>query len=203
LEETNTRSGNPSPPKGRGIFAENIMKLGVESLSGLRAAESTLRREEARKFIDGLPEGHPLEDDVERLKAEAGGDLASLPDGHPLLREIKAAKERYEQDIVAETDQSQERSREVRRAKKIERASKRREDRDKEEQQGIKLRIAATDVNNGIDAALGAVRGLYESLSMNEGILSTNRMNTTRVARLKRLLYAFERGVSESKMGRA
>lgn len=179
------------------------MKIGVGMLTSVRAAESTLKREETRKLIGSLPKGHPLEEEVERFKQEAGGDLSELPEGHPLIQEIKAAKERFERDIAEETEKEQNKVREVRQAKKLDRAETRRKEIAEEEQQGAELRMAATDVNKGIDAALSAVRGLYETVARHEDVLGRNRMNATRTERLKRLLYAFERGASGSKIGRA
>lgn len=179
-----------------------MTKVGVGLLSSVRAAESTLRREEVRELVASLPEGHPLEDEVGRVKAEVGGDLSELPDGHPLIQELKAAKERYEQNIVDETEELQEKTREVRQAKKLDRAESRRKEIAESEEKSNELRLAATDVNKGIDNALNAVRGLYETVARHQDVLGKHRMNAARTERLKRLLYAFERGASESKMGR-
>lgn len=177
-------------------------KVGAGLLSSVRAAESTLKREEVRELVASLPEGHPLEDEVERVKAEVGGDLSELPDGHPLIQELKAAKERYEQSIADDTGKSQERAREVRQAKKLDRAESRRKEIIEDEERASELRLAATDVNKGIDSALISVRGLYETVARHQDVLGKHRMNAARTERLRRLLYAFERGVSESKMGR-
>lgn len=179
------------------------MKIDMDILSNAKAAESTLRREERQALGDGLPAGHPLHEKLQEAKAEAGGDLEGLPENHPLILEMKAAEARYKQGEEAEEREGkEEKTRKIRHAKKLDRARARREQIENEETESQELRNAAKEVNERVDTALNAVRGLFESLDENEDVLSRNRMNAARTARLKRLLYAFERGVSETRMSR-
>lgn len=176
-------------------------KISMDILSSAKAAESTLRREERQALGSGLPAGHPLKE-----KLDQAGDLDGLPDDHPLIVEMKAAEARYEQAQEQaqerEAEGEQEKARKVRRAQKLDRAKARRAQIEKEETENDEVREAAKAVNARVDSALTAVRGLYEALEENEGVLTKHRMNAARTARLKRLLYAFERGVSETRMSR-
>ena len=191
-------------------------KVGLEMLSNAKAAESTLRREERRGLVEALPPGHPLEEEVKQAQAELDGDLSGLPEGHPLIRQLKAAQKRYEQaqpvaqvegeeselDQPDERETAQQKAREVRLAKKISRTETRLKQARAEETASGEVRAAATAVNEDITVALGIVRKMYGTLEKNEGILNRHRVNAVKAVRLKRLLYAFERGVSDAIMSR-
>jgi len=181
------------------------MKEGVSAkiLSGARAAENSLAREEMRELEESLPEGHPLHDEIEKKKAEMGGDLSGLPPGHPLYRMLRDAKARYDEDIAEETEEAQAKAREVKKAKKVDREKARRERIAREEEQSDKRRTAASAVNKEIANTLESVKSLYEALAEHEEIFNMEPISRARSLRLKRLLYALERGLSESRLGRA
>ena len=181
-----------------------MKKIGMDILSNAKAAESTLKRQERKSLGEGLPKGHPLLDELEKAKNEAGGDLEGLPENHPLIREMKAAEARYEQaqEQEQESEDQEQQERRVKQAQKLDRARARREQIAQEEAETDELRTAAKEINAHVDTALSAVRVLFETLNEKEEILMRNRMNAARTARLKRLLYAFERGVSETRMSR-
>jgi len=177
--------------------------LSANMLSGVRAAESSLAREEMNRMVDALPEGHPLKEEAEKHSSELGGDLSGLPDNHPLIVQLKQAKERYESQVAQESDDAQEQAREIRKAKKLDRARERRERIIHEEEQATVQRDCASAVNEKLDSVLGAVREAYEVLSEHEEKLNKNTLSRARVGRLKRFLYAAERGLSENRMNRA
>lgn len=167
-----------------------------EMLAGVKDAEATLARREVEELESGLPEGHPLRDEAEKQKALLG-DLSGLPPGHPLLKAMQAAKDRYDQ-----REKEQGAAREVRQAKKVDADSAKKEARRVEEAQVERHRTASHTVNAGIDAALREVRGLYKTMSEHEEILNMNPYSRAKVIRLKRLLFAAERGLSEGKITR-
>jgi len=177
-------------------------KIGMKLLADAKAAESTLRRQELQMMKDTLPPGHPMEGELDKAKAELGGDLDGLPDNHPLIVEIRAAEARAERAEEEAEEKAEEDARKVRKAQKMDRAKARREQIAKEETEAHELRDAATAVNSELETAVAAVRRAYEALEANEEVLARNRMNAARTARLKRLLFAFERGASETRMGR-
>jgi len=179
----------------------NEKNVSSEMLSGAQAAESTLARGEYVELEDSLPEGHPLREQVEKAKADLGGDLGGLPDGHPLILQLRAAKERYDADIAEETEDAQEKAKEVKKAKKLDRAKARSERIAKEEERAGRSREAAKAVNREISSALDSVRELYKVLSEYEEDLNVNPLSRARALRLKRMLVAVERGLSDSRMG--
>jgi hypothetical protein len=185
------------PPK------EGNMKIGLETLTSAKAAESTLKREARQRRVAALPAEHPLAEELEKARAELGDDLEGLPESHPLMVELKAAEKRYELAAERETEDAEKEDRKVRKAQKMDRRDTKRRQRIEEEDQGRELREAATQVNKEMDASMTAVRGLYQALETNDGVLSKNRLNAARSARLKRMLAAFERGISETRMSRA
>jgi len=180
----------------------NKKQVSGEMLSGVRAAESSLARRDYSELEDGLPEGHPLREQVEQFKTEMGGDLSGLPESHPLIVQMKAAKERYDSDIAEETEDAQKKAREVKKAKKLDRQKARRESIAHEEQQHQKRREAATALNGEITKMLDGIRGMYKTIAEHEESLSVHPISRARVLRLKRMLVAVERGLADSKMGR-
>jgi len=179
-----------------------MKKIGIDTLSHAKAAESTLRREEIRGLTEAIPPGHPLEEEVAQAQAAMNGDLDGLPDNHPLMLELRAAKERYSQEGVEEAADEQKEAREIRQANKVDRNRLKRDQRDKEDTASREQRVASETVNADVMVTLASVKNLYETLGKNEGVLSRHRMNATRVLRLKRLLTAIERGLSDIKMSR-
>jgi hypothetical protein len=178
-------------------------KLGVNGsmLTAAKDAEASLARQESQDLEKGLPEGHPLREEAEKQKAILG-DLSGLPPGHPLLLAMQAAKERYEQQQVQRTEE-QSKTAEVRKAKKIDAVKVRRDARRAEDEQTEAIEGAAKRVNNSIDGTLTSVRELYKVMSDNEEILNNSPIGRAKVSRLKRLLFAAERGLSELKITKA
>jgi len=177
-------------------------KLGVSGsmLSAAKDVEASLAREEARSLENGLPEGHPLRNEAEKQKAMLG-DLSGLPPGHPLLRAMQAAKERYEQQIQKDTEQKK--TSVVRKAHRVDADVARREARRAEDERNERLNEAAGHINSGLAGALGEIKKLYKVMSDNEGILNIDPICRVKVGRLKRLLFAAERGLSESRLSKA
>lgn len=182
---------------------KTVKKLGVsgEWLTAAKDAESSLARQEAKDLENGIPEGHPLREEAEKQKAILG-DLSGLPPGHPLLLAMQAAKERYEQQQVQKKEE-QSKTAEVRKAKKIDASRVRRDAQRKEDEQSEAIDGAAKRVNNGIDGTLTSVRELYKTMADNAEILNNSPIGRAKVSRLKRLLFAAERGLSELKITKA
>jgi hypothetical protein len=180
------------------------MKISVRMLDQAKSAESVLAREEARRLEEALPEDHPLRPAVEQAKAELGGDLSGLPPGHPLLRQMESAKARMETRTAL--DVNRERLREVKQVKKLDpekaRQDAKRVARKQEEDASEKKKAAAGQVNRSIDALLDGAKELHRVVEENEGALAIDPFSRSKVARLKRLLFATERGVSECRIAR-
>jgi len=176
-------------------------KIGLSSvgmLSAVRNAEASLARREAVDLENGLPEGHPLRNDLDKQKALIG-DLSDLPPGHPLLLQMQAAKERYDQ-LAKQRTEEQGKTREVRNAKKIDADKARREARRMEEEYAANMMVASKQINSGIDNALNGVRSLYKVMSEHEELLNKDPLCRSRVVRLKRILFASEKGLSECRL---
>jgi hypothetical protein len=171
--------------------------MSAKIVAGAKAAEETLARGAARQTEDKLPDGHPL-------RAE---DLDGLPEGHPMRRAIEEAAERYheqqEQDALAEeTGEAQDKARQVRKAKKLDRQKATRERISHEVKEREACQQSAKSVNKGIDDTLGSMRELYKILASNEEVLGRNAYCNVRALKLKRLLQAVERGLFDSRMTR-
>ena len=182
---------------------KTVKKLGISGsmLTAAKDAEASLARQEVQDLEKGIPEGHPLREEAEKMKAMLG-DLGGLPPGHPLLLEMQAAKKRYEQQQVQRTEE-QGKVVGVRKAKKIDAARVRQDARRAEDEQSEAIEGAAKQVNRGIDDALGKVKELYKMMLDNEEILNNSPIGRAKVSRLKRLLFAAERGLSELKITKA
>jgi hypothetical protein len=185
------------------VSIKTVKKLGVSGvmLSAAKDAEASLAREESRSLEQGLPEGHPLRNEAEKQKAMLG-DLSGLPPGHPLLRAMQAAKERYEQQQNQKEDE-QKKTSVVRKAHRVDADEARREARRVEDERNERLVEAANHVNAGLAGALGEIKKLYKVMSDHEGILNNDPLCRVKVGRLKRLLFAAERGFSESRLSKA
>ena len=179
-----------------------VKKIGISGgmLSSAKDAEASLALEEAKGLENGLPEGHPLRNEAEKQKALLG-DLSGLPPGHPLIRAMQDAKARYDQQQEQKVEEQANAS-EVKKVQKVASDRARVAARRAEEDQAIKINVSAKVVNSGIDGALGEVRKIYKMLADNEEILNIDPLSRAKVGRLKRLLYASERGLSECKISK-
>ena len=148
-----------------------------------------------------LPEGHPLKDEVERQKTMMGGDLSGLPPGHPLLRAIEEAKRKYDEKQVLAKDGVKPADG-VRRAKKFDPNVVQREARRQEDERTDKRRDSAAEVNKGIEVVLRASKELFGVVSRSEEFLATDQFSKVKAERLKRILFAVERGISECRIAR-
>jgi len=178
-------------------------KIGVSGamLSSVKDIEASLARRDSEDLERGLPEGHPLREEVNKQKALLG-DLSSLPPGHPLILAMQAAKDRYEQQQTQRTEE-QTHAADVRKATKVDADKVRRAARVAEDDQKIKRQDAAKQVNSCIEGTLGTVKELYRVLSQHEELLNMEPLSRARAGRLKRLLFAAERGLSECRISRA
>ena len=178
-------------------------KIGISGmmLSSVKEAEASLARQESQDLEKGIPDGHPLRDEVEKQKALLG-DLSGLPPGHPLLRAMQLAKESYEK-IQEQKQSEQDKVSKVKKAKKVDADKAARNARRIEEENAEKRASAAKMVNTGIDGSLVSIRGLYRVIGECEEILNNDPMGRARVSRLKRLLYATERGLSDCRIVRS
>ena len=180
-------------------MSKDKKKVDVNLLTGIKEAEKSLAKEEVRHLEDSVPDGHVLKDELEKQKALLG-DISDLPPGHPLVKMLLEAKERYE--TKDEREDAQSKAKEVRQAKKIdaEKAKREREAQRLEAEENRKK--AAKSLNMGMDSTLGSVRELYERVAESEKVLSDDAYAKARVLKLKRLLFALERGISECKIAR-
>lgn len=178
-------------------------KIGISGgmLAAAQDAESLLARQEVKDLENGLPEGHPLRDEAEKQKALLG-DLSGLPAGHPLLKAMQDAKDRYEQQQSQRTVE-QDKTAEVRKAQKVDEDKARVVARRREDELGEKHIAAVKHVETGINGTLGEVRKLYKTMADHEEILNMDPYSRAKVGRLKRLLFAAERGLSECRIAKA
>jgi len=178
-------------------------KVGIsgEMISAMKNAELRLAQRESEDLEKALPEGHPLQEEVAKQKAMLG-DLSGLPPGHPLLQAIRAAKDRYEQQQAQKVEE-QDKTAEVRKAKKIEEDQARRTARNEEDAQIERWTVSVKTFNVGVDGILGEVRKLYKTMSEHEEILNIDPVSRMKVGRMKRLLFAAERGLSDLKIAKA
>lgn len=184
----------------------NKVKVSSEMLSGARAAEDALARKETRELVDSIPEGHILHDEIERQKMMTGGDLEGLPPSHPLYRAMAAAKERFEaeaeeEDTPSPREEAQEKAK-IKKAKRIDEKKARSARIAREVESEEHLNTATKAVDSGIASALDSLKRLYGLLAEHEEILNTRPITKARTLRLKRFLFATEKGLSTSRMGR-
>lgn len=188
---------------------KKMMKLDASVLGKLAEMEHSLAKQEAKGLEDALPDGHPLKAEVEKQKAIMGGDLSGLPAGHPLMRALNTAKETYE-IRQAEEKKKQESSTagaepspiEMRKAKRLDESVARRARYEKEDQDNEEVRDASKAINKSLDEVLSAVRDTWQTLSGFEETLNQTPTGRVKLLRLKRILFATERGLSETRIGR-
>lgn len=180
---------------------KTVKKIGITSggmVSAAASAEASMARQEARDLIRGIPEGHPLRNDAEKQQALLG-DLSGLPPGHPMLIELQAAKERYEQR-QAQKEKEQNHTAEMRKAKQILDDKAKREARRKEDEQNEAMMAAAKKVDTALTEMLVEVKKLWGMVAESEEILNIDPISRTKIGKLKRLLFASERGLSECRI---
>ena len=172
-------------------------------LGKLKAAEDSLARQETKALDDFLPKGHPLKEEVEKQKALLGGDLKDLPPGHPLLRMLEAAKRSYEiTQAESEAKKMKDEAVKVRKAKRVEEASVKKEKLAQEDAEAEQRRVTAKVINSGIAEVLTAIKSMWGNLASSEEVMNKDPMGRARLLRLKRILYATERGLSEIRFSR-
>lgn len=198
-------------------MSEKSMKVTGKHLTFLKDAEAAIAREEVKGLDGVIPDGHPLRRELERQKAMLGGDLSRLPPGHPLLRALEAAKKSVEGKLAAEKgegsgvrdakettagEEKNEARSVVKRAKKPDHDAAKRLARRQEEEAQDRRKEAVSEVNGVIDRLLEASRELQRVVSENEQILNNDAFSRAKTARLRRIVFAAERGVSECRIAR-
>lgn len=187
------------------VKVKKMLKLDASVLGKLAEMEHSLAKEEAKGLEDALPDGHPLKAEVEKQKAIMGGDLSGLPAGHPLMRALLTAKETYEIRQAEENKGStavEPSPIELRKAKRLDEVKARRARYAQEEQESDETNIAAKAVNGSLDEVLKSVREMWQTLSGHEETLNKTPTGRVKLLRLKRILFAAERGLSETRIGR-
>ena len=182
---------------------KTVKKVGLASsdlLSAARQAEASLARREAEDLENGLPEGHPLRNEADKQKALLG-DLSGLPPGHPLLVAMQKAKEVYEQ-TQAQKQMEQAKTADLKKSKKIDEEKARKAARQQEEERKVMVTDAAKEIDYGISGTLDEVRKLYKVMSEHEELLNNDPLCRSKVGRLRRLLFAAERGLSECRLAK-
>jgi hypothetical protein len=182
-------------------MTEKKVKISGRMLSAVKDAEIALAREEAKGLEDTLPEGHPLKEEVDKQKSLLGGDLSGLPPGHPLLVALESARKNIEAQKAFDAEREKART-EIKKAKKIDPNDVKREVRKQEDEVTDKRRQAAKVVNERIESVLKDVKVLFDELVANEELLNTDPFSRVKAARLRRLLFATERGISDCRIMR-
>lgn len=189
---------------------KKLLNLNASTLGKLKAMEQSLASQDAKKLESAVPDGHPLKAEIEKQKAITGGDLSGLPPGHPLIRALQTAQESYESRQSGEKEKSSQQGQpkddidavKLRRAKHLDEAKARRARYDKESQDTDETREAANVVNKQVSEVLAAVRATWETVSGCEETLNRTPTGKVKILRLKRILYATERGLAETRIGR-
>ena len=175
-------------------------ELKVKTLSGLKAAEAELAKQERRKNLDSsfLPEGHPLKEVAEKEAQAAEETGMDLPPGHPLLETLTAAKARYKegQEILAQRDEQVK----TRRARRVDKKRTEQAKRDKEEEENQEKRDAVKAVNSAMNDAMAAVGRVSEVLEKHKDVLSRNPYTGMMAGRIERIVTASVRGLSDMRM---
>lgn len=177
-----------------------------QMIASIKAAEDMLAREhtkqqqvDAQKVLESLPEDHPIIAEFNSNPALAQ-DLGNLPPGHPLLRALMDAKRRYEEQIAAETQETQEKTSERRhegRAKQREAEAKRRAEEEADRQERV---MAGKTLNDQIIRATGQLESLYQSMQDLSPTLENDPYCRVKMKKLERLLVACKRGFDECKI---
>jgi hypothetical protein len=184
---------------------QKLLKLDAKTLGKLKEVEQSLASREAKELENAVPDGHPLKAEIEKQKAVVG-DLSGLPMGHPLIRALQTAKENYEKQSegkkdVVQTEQPQD-AVQLRKAKRLEEVKLRRERWDNEDQVTDEVNAASKTINGQVDEVLLSVRKTWKILAGYEETLNKTPTGRVKLLRLKRILFATERGLSETRMGK-
>ena len=172
-------------------------------LGRVKAAEDSLAREYTKQLETALPEGHPLRAEMERQKAMLGGDLAGLPPGHPLLRVLETAKMAYERaQSAVDGEEGGRANSQIKKAKKVSDVAARRQTRASEDEKENTRHRAAKDVNGSLESVLVEIRKAWKTLGEHEPILSTDMYSRRKVVRIRSLLAAVERGLTDNRISR-
>lgn len=175
-----------------------------DALSGIKAAEGRLAREQRSQEIEAdmaaLPEDDPLRLALEEQKRNIG-DLGELPAGHPLLQGLAQSRRDYEMRRAREEgEQPPDEAIELRKAKKLEKAEERRKEREREEESRSVRRTAGKALNAKIDDATRAIDEVRKAMVELEGDLSTDQYTKARVMQLNRILLASRRGLEDCRI---
>ena len=176
--------------------AETKKLKSANMLSGIKAAEKTLAREDLKRLED-LPLDHPLRATIEQEKARIGGDLSDLPPGHPLLRELEAARQRFETVQAQETDQMQDKATKVRRARRVQEARQAVESRKEEDEKKAKRKVAAVEVGQKAVKIGQQVEELLAMIMDKTEDIAIDGHSKVQLARMTRFMQAVRTGMAE------
>jgi len=176
---------------------KKTLKLDAAMLSRLKELEGSLAVKESKELENSVPAGHPLRNAIEREK-QISGDLSGLPEGHPLMQALKMAKRNYEIKAAIEQEEKTQELKVVKKAKKI--SNDRGQQRiriSQEDDLHEEIRAATRAINKNLSEVILSVRNFWQVLSGYEETLNKTNQGRMRVLRLKRILFATERGLSE------
>jgi len=180
------------------------MNIDANALERLGAAESALAKKETKADLDTsfLPDGHPLKAVAEATIQEAKDAGVDLPPGHPMIAALERLRQQHElrQEIESERKKEKE-SRQLRKAKRIDKKESEKKERQAEEQTTSERRDAVKAVNAKLDAAAASANDALKVLTDNEEVFNANPYTRNMSVRLGRLLQMSIRGMSDFRMG--
>ncbi len=189
------------------VKVKKMMRLDANMLGRLKEAEQSLASEKSRELEDSIPDGHPLKVEIDKQKAVLGGDLSGLPPGHPLLRALETAKETYEVRVAEEkkpqTEKPKEDAEKMRKAKRLDEVKARRERWDTERKINDEVNEASSEVNTQMDEVIASVNNMWKVVEKHEEALNQTPVGRVKVLRIKRVLFATKRALSETRIGKA
>jgi len=154
------------------------------------------------KMMNSIKQAEGLLQGQENPQQEnEGGKIADLPPGHPMLTVLEQAKKRHKERMREENMILEERQevKEKVKVKKGKREQKRQRDRAEEEREN-KVRDLVKGVNKEIDVVQRSLGNLVGHVCDTQGEVMERPFVVARLKRLERLILAFSKGLSDSKL---
>lgn len=164
----------------------DVVKSGIgKSLSKIVQTERQLAELDDENVIEMFPEGHPMRDEITKLKEQLGS-LANIPHGHPVRIAIR--KQSAANKIAALRERRK--SREDKNQRNVE---------SKDSTKSMeKFRASVQRINKQAEIAAQEFRRLAQMLDEDNNILMTNRFAYAKGRRLSRTAQASCRMIEES-----
>lgn len=154
----------------------------LQVMSAEKHLANDAAKSEVEEWESVVPEGHPIRQEIARVKGLVGNDLSLIPKGHPLRLMV----ERFKRQKDGEEPKTELQPRRLEASRQ-------------EEAEQADYRTAMKVINSAMSSAFTAIEGVNKAVNDNEDALAKSQ-HRARVMRLKRFLMMTQKALVDFRL---